>query len=97
MEEIVEQYKNALKWKNQMFIFMTVLFALAAASTALGFVIRELLAMFAVFGVMMAALGIFISVVAANTFNKMDKLVKEYLSNMGKSEEEIISILGDSK
>lgn len=97
MEEIVEQYKNAKKWRKEMFITMIVMLLLMAVIIIVGIIITDLMALFFIFGAIMGLLGAVIYAVAHFTFKKADGLVREYLANLGKSEEEIRSILGDEK
>ena len=43
MEELVEQYNTAKKWRREMFIAMIVMLVLMVIIVAVGFFIRELL------------------------------------------------------
>ncbi|MBD5128679.1 MAG: hypothetical protein HDT43_01955 [Ruminococcaceae bacterium] len=94
MEEIIEQYKAAKKWRREMFIAMIIMLALMVVMIVVGFVIKALLPLFIVFGIIVGALGVTVNVIAANTFKKAHKLVKDYLTSRGKTEAEINSILG---
>lgn len=94
MEEIIEQYSEAKKWKRDMLIAMIAMLAVAAASVVIAFIIKELMALFLIFGGILAVLGAVMYIVSSATFNKADKLIRNYLAANGKSEEEINSILG---
>ena len=96
MEELIEQYNAAKKWRKEMFIAMIVLLALTVVMVVLGFVIRELLTLFLIFGVVVGALGVLVNVIAANTFKKAGRIIGDYLRSQGKTEEEIKSILEGS-
>lgn len=94
MEEIIEQYNEAKKWKRDMLIAMIAMLAVAAASVIIAFIIKELMALFLIFGGILAVLGVAIFAISAGTFKKADTLIRKYLASNGKSEEEINSMLG---
>ena len=94
MEEIIEQYNNAKKWKREMLIAMIAMLALAAAIIVCGFIITDLMVMFMISGGVIAVFGAVLFIISDATFKKVDKLIREYLSANGKSAEEINSILG---
>lgn len=94
MEEIVEQYKNAEKWRKEMFIAMIVMLVFMVIIIIVGIIITDLMALFFIFGGIIGLLGAVIYAVAHFTFKKADRLIREYLAGLGKSEEEINSILG---
>lgn len=96
MEELIEQYNAAKKWRKEMFIAMIVLLVLMTVIVVIGFVIKELLPLFLIFGIVVGALGVLVNVIAANTFKKAGRIIGDYLKSQGKTEEEINSILGDS-
>lgn len=96
MEELVEQYNNVKKWRKEMFIAMIVLLALMVLSVVLGIIFRELLVLFVIFGIIMSALGVTVNILSANTLKKAGKIIKDFLSANGKTEEEIIAILGNA-
>lgn len=96
MEELIEQYNNARKWKKDMFIAMIIMLVLAALMIAAGFIVSELIALFLISGGIIAALGGAICIISGRTFKKVDGLVRKYLSDNGKSEEEINSMLGET-
>ena len=94
MEEIIEQYNAAKKWRMEMLFAMTVTLALAVIIVIVGIIIKDLLAMFLVLGGVIGILGVIIFVVANVTFKKADSMVRQYLAANGKTEEEINSVLG---
>lgn len=96
MEELIEQYNTAKKWRREMFITMIVLLTLMAVIIVVGFVIKELLPLFLILGAVMGALGVLVNVIAANTLKKAGRLIGDYLKARGKTEEEINSILDGS-
>lgn len=97
MEELIEQYNLARKWRREMLVAMIVLLAVMAALIAVGFVFGEFLAIFVIFGVLVGALGVLVNVISANTLKKARRIIAEYLSSQGKTEEEINSVLGGAK
>lgn len=96
MEEIVEQYKEAKKWKRDMLIAMAAMLALGVIMVVCGFIIKDLMVIFFIFGGIVAALGAVVCIVAFFTFKKADGIVREYLASTGKTQEEINAVLGDS-
>ncbi len=94
MEELIEQYNNAKKWKKDMFIAMIAMLVLAALMIAAGFIVSELIALFLISGGIIAALGVAVCIISGCTFKKVDGLVIKYLSASGKTEDEINYILG---
>lgn len=94
MEEIIEQYNEAKKWKRDMLIAMIAMLVVAAASVIIAFIIKELMALFLIFGGILAVLGVAIFAISAGTFKKADTLIRKYLAANGKSEEEVNSMLG---
>lgn len=94
MEEIIEQYNNAKKWKREMLILMAVMLVLAAVIIVCAFIVKPLMAVFLIAGGFVAVLGAGVFIVSNATFKKVDKLVREYLAANGKTSEEINSILG---
>ncbi|MDE7360961.1 MAG: hypothetical protein K2N38_03400 [Oscillospiraceae bacterium] len=96
MDEIIEQYIDAKKMKKSMLIAMIAILAMAAGLIVCGFIIRDLITLFLISGVVVAVLGAAVFIIYAAAFNKLDKMVRQYLAANGKSEEEINSILGGS-
>lgn len=94
MDEIIEQYNTAKKWKKEMLIAMIALLTLAVVMIVCGLFIKELLVVFLIFGGVIAVLGAAVFIISNVTFKKADKLIREYLAADGKSAEEINSILG---
>lgn len=94
MDEIIEQYNTAKKWKSEMFIAMIALLTLAAVMIVCGFIMKELLVVFLILGGVIAVLGAAVFIISSATFKKVDKLIRDYLTANGKSAEEINSILG---
>lgn len=94
MEELVEQYNTAKKWRREMFIAMIVMLALMVIIAAVGFFIRELLPLFLIFGGVVGALGVLVNILSAKMLKKAGKIIGDYLKSQGKTEEEINSILG---
>lgn len=96
MEELIEQYNAAKKWRREMFIAMIAMLALMAVIIVIGFVIKELLPLFLILGAVVGVLGVLVNIVAANTLKKAGRLIGDYLKAQGKTEEEINSILEGS-
>ena len=94
MEELIEQYNFAKKWKKEMFIALIALLVLGVGMIICGCIITDLMVLFLVFGCIVAAVGVVIFIISTTTFNKVDKMIREYLAANGKSTEEINSILG---
>lgn len=93
MEEIIEHYNEARKWKRDMLIAMIAMLVSAAGAVVVAFIIRELMALFLIFGGILAVLGVAMYIISSVTFNKADRLIRKYLAANGKSEEEINSML----
>lgn len=96
MEEIIEQYNNAKKWKREMLIAMIAMLTLAVGMIVCGLFINDLIVLFMISGGIIAAFGVVLFIISNSTFKKVDKLIREYLAANGKSSEEINSILGGS-
>lgn len=94
MEELIEQYNTAKKWRKEMFIAMIVMLVLMVIIAAVGFFIRALLPLFLIFGGTVGALGVLVNFLSANTLKKAGKIIGDYLKSQGKTDEEIHSILG---
>ena len=94
MEELIEQYNAAKKWKKEMLIALIALLVLAAGMIICGCILTDLLVLFSIFAGIVAAVGVAVFIISNVTFNKVDKLIREDLSSNGKSPEEINSILG---
>lgn len=94
MEELVEQYNTAKKWRREMFIAMIVMLVLMVIIVAVGFFIRELLPLFLIFGGVVGVLGVLVNFLSAKMLKKAGKIIGDYLKSQGKTEEEINSILG---
>lgn len=94
MDEITEQYINAKKWKKSMLIAMTAMMIMAAALIVCGFVIKGFLVFFLISGGIVAVVGAAAFIMYSLSFNKMDRMVRKFLSDNGKTEEEINSLLG---
>ena len=94
MEELIEQYNGAKKWKKEMLIALIALLALAAGMIVCAFIIKDLMVYFLIFAAIIAAVGVAVFVISNATFKKVDKMIREYLAANGKSAEEINSLLG---
>ncbi|MCX4357261.1 MAG: hypothetical protein OSJ43_13745 [Oscillospiraceae bacterium] len=97
MEELIEQYHIAKKWRKEMFFAMIAMLALMVVIFAVGFVISGLLPLFLIFGGVVGALGVLVNILSANTLKKAAKIIGDYLTSQGKTEEEINTILEGSE
>ena len=73
MEELVEQYNTAKKWRREMFIAMIVMLVLMVIIVAVGFFIRELLPLFLIFGGVVGVLGVLVNFLSANMLKRRGK------------------------